>query len=42
MARQGGKDAKLLVPAKYERPETSGLKATIRPGTEPMNFELTD
>jgi hypothetical protein len=33
---------KLLVPAKYEKPGTSGLKATVHSGSNPINFELTD
>jgi len=33
---------KLLVPAKYEKSETSGLKATIHSGSNPVNFDLTD
>jgi len=33
---------KLLVPAKYEKPETSGLKATVKAGSNPINFDLQD
>lgn len=33
---------KLLVPAKYENPETSGLKATVKGGSNTVNLDLTD
>jgi hypothetical protein len=33
---------KLLVPAKYEKPETSGLKATVKGGSNLISFALTD
>ena len=33
---------KLLVPAKYEKPETSGLKATVKSGSNPINFDLAN
>jgi hypothetical protein len=33
---------KLLVPAKYEKPESSGLKATIHGGSNPIDFDLKD
>ncbi len=31
-----------LVPTKYESPKTSGLKRTVKTGSNTMNFELTD
>jgi hypothetical protein len=33
---------KLLAPTKYEKPETSGLKATVKSGSNTFNFDLTD
>lgn len=33
---------KLLVPVKFERPETSGLKASVKSGSNTFNFVLTD
>ena len=33
---------KPLVPTKYESPKTSGLKRTVKSGSNTMNFELTD
>ena len=33
---------KRLAPAKYEKTETSGLTATIKSGSNPLNFDLTD
>jgi len=33
---------KYLVPAKYENPKTSGLKATVKPGASPIDFDLKD
>jgi len=34
--------AKLLVPPKYQLPETSGLKVTVKEGSNPFDFPLTD
>jgi hypothetical protein len=33
---------KPLVPQKYEDPKTSGLKRTVKSGSNTVNFELTD
>jgi len=33
---------KRLAPAKYEQAETSGLKATVKSGSNTINFDLTD
>lgn len=33
---------KRLAPAKYEKTETSGLTATVKSGSNPLNFELTE
>ena len=33
---------KLLAPAKYENPDTSGLKATVTSGSNRFDFTLTD
>jgi hypothetical protein len=33
---------KLLVPAKFENPATSGLKATVKSGSNPIDFPLKD
>ncbi len=33
---------KYLVPAKYENPKTSGLKATVQSGSNPIDFDLKD
>ena len=33
---------KYLVPAKFEDPKTSGLKATVKSGSNPIDFELKD
>jgi len=33
---------KILTPQKYEKPDTSGLKATVASGSNTVNFELTD
>jgi hypothetical protein len=33
---------KRLVPEKYENPDASGLKATVKSGKNPLNFELVD
>ena len=33
---------KLLAPAKYENPETSGLKATVKSGSNRFDFDLKD
>jgi len=33
---------KRLAPAKYEKAETSGLKATVKSGSNTINFDLTD
>jgi hypothetical protein len=31
-----------LIPEKYENPKTSGLKRTVKSGSNTFNFELTD
>lgn len=33
---------KILAPTKYEKPDTSDLKATVQSGSNTFNFELTD
>jgi hypothetical protein len=33
---------KILAPTKYEKPETSGLKATVASGSNTFDFELKD
>lgn len=33
---------KILTPAKYENPKTSGLKKTVKSGSNTFNIELTD
>jgi hypothetical protein len=33
---------KLLAPAKYENPKTTDLKATVKRGASPVNFDLKD
>ncbi|WP_406698210.1 hypothetical protein V5E97_05080 [Singulisphaera sp. Ch08] len=33
---------KILSPTKYEKPETSGLKATVKSGSNKFDFDLTD
>lgn len=33
---------KMLAPAKYESPESSGLTATVKSGSNTFNWELTD
>lgn len=33
---------KILTPTKYEKPETSGLKATVKSGSNTFDFELKD
>lgn len=33
---------KILAPVKYEKPETSGLKATVKSGSNRFDFDLTD
>jgi hypothetical protein len=33
---------KILTPTKYEKPETSGLKATVKSGSNKFDFDLTD
>ncbi len=33
---------KILAPVKYEKPETSDLKATVQSGSNNFNFTLTD
>jgi hypothetical protein len=34
--------AQRLIPEKYENPKTSGLKKTVKSGSNTFNFELTD
>ena len=34
--------AESLIPAKYNNAETSGLTATVKPGDNTINFDLTD
>jgi hypothetical protein len=33
---------KILTPTKYEKPDPSGLKATVKSGSNRINFDLTD
>jgi hypothetical protein len=33
---------KILTPTKYEKPETSGLKASVKSGSNTFDFDLTD
>lgn len=33
---------KILSPTKYEKPETSGLKATVKSGSNTFDFDLVD
>ncbi|WP_254053627.1 hypothetical protein [Singulisphaera sp. GP187] len=33
---------KILSPTKYEKPETSGLKATVKSGSNTFDFDLKD
>jgi hypothetical protein len=35
-------EPKLLAPAKYENPKTTDLKATVKRGASPVNFDLKD
>jgi hypothetical protein len=35
-------EPKLLAPAKYENPKSTDLKATVKRGASPINFDLKD